>query len=193
MCDDIFGEENFVEVFSWTKTSTPAALSNKSRKTNEYILCYEKNKNSYKYFGEELDGGDQPLLNDGNNIGRLIIPKDKIHFNLEDGVYEAGTYHRVTLLESIEIKNNVSNEDLSIEGRFKWQQSFLNSEITKGTTFIVKSKKFSVRFQRFEDESYKTPANYIRDKIISPLLDKEIAMLIPMKPHRDNWKIYLEV
>ncbi len=173
LCDDVFGEENFVEIFSWTKTATPPALSHKSRKTNEYILCYEKNKNSYKYFGEELDGGDQPLLNDGNKVGHLIIPKEKIKFNLDDGVYQAGTYHRIKLLETIEIKDKVSNKDLSIEGRFKWQQSFLDTEKDKGTTFIVKSKKFSVRFQRFEDESYKTPTNHIRDKIISPLLDKE--------------------
>jgi adenine-specific DNA-methyltransferase len=173
LCDDVFGEENFVEIFSWTKTATPPALSHKSRKTNEYILCYEKNKNSYKYFGEELDGGDQPLLNDGNKVGQLVIPKDKVKFNLEDGVYQAGTYHRIKLLETIEIKDKVSNKDLSIEGRFKWQQSFLDTEVKKGTTFIVKSKKFSVRFQRFEDESYKTPTNHIRDKIITPLLDKE--------------------
>ena len=173
LLDEIFGEENFVEIFSWTKTSTPPALSNKSRKINEYILCYERNKNSYRYFGEELDGGDQPLLNEGNNLGRLLIPKDKIKFNLKDGIYIAGTYHRINLLESIEIKNGKSNKDLSIEGRFKWQQSFLNAELSKGTTFIVKSDKFSIRFQRFEDESYKTPTNYIREKIISPLLDKE--------------------
>lgn len=173
LCDDVFGEENFVEIFSWTKTVTPPALSHKSRKTNEYVLCYEKNKNSYKYFGEELDGGDQPLLNDGNKVSQLVIPKDKVKFNLEDGVYQAGTYHRIKLLETIEIKDKVSNKDLSIEGRFKWQQSFLDAEVKKGTTFIVKSKKFSVRFQRFEDENYKTPTNHIRDKIITPLLDKE--------------------
>ena len=173
LCDEVFGEENFVEFFSWTKTSTPPALSNKVRKTNEYILCYEKNKNSYKYFGEEVDGGDQPLLNNGNKEGCLNIPKEKIRFNLEDGLYQAGTYHRIKLLETIEIKDNVSNKDLLIEGKFKWQQSFLDSEIEKGTTFIIKSNKFSVRFQRFEDESYKAPTNYFKDKIISPILDKE--------------------
>ena len=173
LCDEVFGEENFVEFFSWTKTSTPPALSNKVRKTNEYILCYEKNKNSYKYFGEEVDGGDQPLLNNGNKEGCLNIPKEKIRFNLEDGIYQAGTYHRIKLLETIEIKDNVSNKDLLIEGKFKWQQSFLDSEIEKGTTFIIKSNKFSVRFQRFEDESYKAPTNYFKDKIISPILDKE--------------------
>lgn len=173
LCDEVFGEENFVEFFSWTKTSTPPALSNKVRKTNEYILCYEKNKNSYKYFGEEVDGGDQPLLNDGNKEGCLNIPKEKIRFNLEDGIYQAGTHHRIKLLETIEIKDNVSNKDLLIEGKFKWRQSFLDSEIEKGTTFIIKSNKFSVRFQRFEDESYKAPTNYFKDKIISPILDKE--------------------
>ena len=173
LCDEVFGEENFVEFFSWTKKSTPPALSNKVRKTNEYILCYEKNKNSYKYFGEEVDGGDQPLLDNGNKEGCLNIPKEKIRFNLEDGIYQAGTYHRIKLLETIEIKDNVSNKDLLIEGKFKWQQSFLDSEIEKGTTFIIKSNKFSVRFQRFEDESYKAPTNYFKDKIISPILDKE--------------------
>lgn len=173
LCDDVFHEDNFIELFSWTKTATPPALSNKSRKTNEYILCYEKKRNNYKYFGEELDGGDQPLLNSGNNVGSLEIPKDKVILNLDDGVYEAGIYHRIKLLDSIKVSNKRADKDLLIEGRFKWQQSFLDEEVRKGTTFIIKSQKFSIRFQRFEDESYKTPTNHIRDSIISPLLNRE--------------------
>lgn len=175
LLDEIFGEENFVEIFTWNKTSTPASLSKKSRKTVEYILCYEKNKNNYKYYGEDLSGGDQPLLNEGNNIGVLKIPKDKIIFKIDDGIYNSGQYHRINLLNDIEIIEGKSSEDLNIEGRFKWQQSFLDNEISKGTTFIIKSNKFSIRFQRFEDESYKTPTNYIRDNIIFPLLDKTNA------------------
>ena len=42
---DLADRETIVEIFSWVKTSTPPALSTKSRKTNEYILCYEKNWN----------------------------------------------------------------------------------------------------------------------------------------------------
>ncbi|OAD42364.1 site-specific DNA-methyltransferase [Polaribacter atrinae] len=175
LLDEIFGEENFVEIFTWNKTSTPASLSKKSRKTVEYILCYEKNKNNFKYYGEDLSGGDQPLLNEGNNIGVLKIPKDKIIFKIDDGIYNSGQYHRINLLNDIEIIEGKSSEDLNIEGRFKWQQSFLDNEISKGTTFIIKSNKFSIRFQRFEDESYKTPTNYIRDNIIFPLLDKTNA------------------
>jgi len=78
MSDEIFGEENFVEIFSWVKTSTPPALSTKSRKTNEYILCYERTKSSIKYNGDALDGGDQPLLNSGNALRELCFPPNII-------------------------------------------------------------------------------------------------------------------
>src|SRR5690606_3087209 len=172
LMNEIFGEENFVEVFSWVKTSTPPALSYKSRKTVEYILCFEKIKNINKYFGEELDGGDQPLLNEGNKIGTLIIPKEKIKFNLDNGTYVKGTYHRIELLNDIDILNGISSKDIEVKGKFKWSQNFLNQEIEKGTTFIVKSNKFSIRFQRFEDKSFKTPTNYIQEDTYNPVLNK---------------------
>ena len=38
ICNEVFGENNFVEIFSWVKTATPPSLAVKSRKTNEYIL-----------------------------------------------------------------------------------------------------------------------------------------------------------
>jgi adenine-specific DNA-methyltransferase len=50
LCDEIFGEENFIECFCWNKTNTPPSLSYKSRGTIEYILCYEKVRNHKKYF-----------------------------------------------------------------------------------------------------------------------------------------------
>lgn len=34
ICNEVFGENNFVEVFSWVKTATPPSLAVKSRKTN---------------------------------------------------------------------------------------------------------------------------------------------------------------
>ena len=40
ICNEVFGENNFVEIFSWVKTSTPPSLATKSRKTNEYIICH---------------------------------------------------------------------------------------------------------------------------------------------------------
>lgn len=175
ICDDIFGEENFIEMFLWTKTSTPPSLSTKSRKTNEYVLCYERIRNDIKYNGDKLDGGDQPLLNSGNSIRTLIFPKDKIKFNVNhfpDGVYEPFQPDRVKLLNRIEIKNGIPSEDVILEGPFKWGQNNLNDEIKCGTYFIVKSSIISVRFINTKD-GYKRPTNYIKDKIITPLLGKK--------------------
>ena len=175
LVSEIFGEENFIEIFSWVKTSTPPSLATKSRKTNEYILCYEKNKNANKYNGELLDGGDQPLLNSGNPRRVLRFPKEKIQFNSKafpDGGYQKYDAGRVKLLHDIQINGGRPDRNVEMEGEFKWTQDFLDSEIQNGTNFIVKSEALSVRFIR-EGEGYKRPTNFIKDKIISPLINKK--------------------
>jgi adenine-specific DNA-methyltransferase len=163
LCDEIFGEENFVEVFLWTKTSTPPSLSNKSRKTVEFILCYEKNKNNYRYYGSDLDNGDAPLLNTGNPKRRLVFPPGTVHFTfVEDAAFKAGIYEKVKLLNDIVVKNGKNLTEMIVEGEFKWSNETLKNEIDQGTYFLVKSEKFSIRFQRKEDENkYKTPTNLL--------------------------------
>ncbi|MGN0066860.1 MAG: site-specific DNA-methyltransferase [Bacteroides sp.] len=174
ICNEVFGENNFVEVFSWVKTSTPPSLAVKSRKTNEYILCYEKNKNNIKYNGELLDGGDQPLLNTGNTESVLFFPMDKVIFKpkaFPNGVYEPYCKDRVSLLDRIEIIDGKATTDFRLKGEFKWTQSFFDEEVKNGTTFIIKTDNLSVRFIR-EGEGYKRPTNFIKEKITSPVIDK---------------------
>ena len=173
--DEIFGESNFIEVFSWVKTSTPPALSTKSRKTNEYILCYEKNWNPFKYNGELLDGGDQPLLNSGNSERELIFPKDAVYFNkskFPNGTYFPSKPDRVELLDTITIENGYSKTDFRLKGEFKWTQDFLKEELKKGTKFIIKSDILSIRFIR-DEEGYKRPTNFIKEKYTNPLINKK--------------------
>lgn len=173
--DEIYGEANFIEIFSWTKTSTPPALSTKSRKTNEYILCYEKSWNPYKYKGELLDGGDQPLLNSGNAVRILKFPCNKVLFNtskFKNGNYSPMKPDRVELLDAITIKNGYATHDFKLKGEFKWTQEFLDEEIKKGTQFIIKSEILSIRFIR-DEEGYKRPTNYIKSKYTIPNIDKK--------------------
>lgn len=174
ICNEIFGAQNFIEIFSWVKTSTPPSLATKSRKTNEYILCYENNKSNIKYNGVALDGGDAPLLNSGNSITILKFRKDKVYFKpnkFPNGIYKAHCKNRVELLDDIEILDGYATTDFSLKGEFKWTQDFLDAEVEDGTTFIIKSDEFSIRFIR-AGEGYKRPSNFIKDSIISPLIDK---------------------
>ena len=174
ICNEVFGENNFVEIFSWVKTSTPPSLATKSRKTNEYIICYEKNKSGIQYNGEPLDGGDQPLLNSGNPKSVLLFPKDKVYFKeskFPNGIYEPHCTDKVELLDKIEIVNGYSTTDFRLRGEFKWSQDFFNQEVLDGTTFIIKSELLSVRFIR-TGEGYKRPTNFIKEQYTSPTIDK---------------------
>lgn len=175
LMDEVYGEDNFVEIFSWVKTSTPPALSTKSRKTNEYILCYEKNWTSTKYNGEALDGGDQPLLNSGNSIRDLKFPAGSILFNknrFPDGEYTPTKPDRVELLNTVSIENGYSQDEVTLRGEFKWTQEFLNDEIAKGTSFVVKSDTLSIRFIR-QEEGFKRPTNFIKENITTPVINKK--------------------
>lgn len=164
MMNEIFGESNYIETFIWTKTSTPPSLSNKSRKTAEYILCYEKNVSNIKYFGGELENGDAPLLNTGNPVRVLMFPKSTIRFTFcQEGRIIAGKYDKVEVLNDFYIKEGVNDCEVLLKGEFKWSPEFLANEIEKGTYFIVKSSsRFSIRFQRVNCEGrYKAPTNMI--------------------------------
>lgn len=161
LCDEIFGEQNHTATFTWTKTSTPPALSYKCRKTIEYVLVYEKRQNTIKYFGEYIDGGDAPLLNTGNPFKTLIFPPKSICFTyIDNAQINKGKTEKVDILNDIIIDNGFNVNQVQLRGEFKWEQSTLNKEIEKGTFFLVKSEKFSIRFQRMDNaEIYKTPLN----------------------------------
>jgi adenine-specific DNA-methyltransferase len=76
------------------------------------------------------------------------------------------------LKNDINIVDGYSTEDFILEGEFKWTQDFLDDEISKGTTFVIKSEKLSIRFIRDED-GFKRPANFIKEKYTTPLINKE--------------------
>ncbi len=163
VCNEIFGEKNHAATFVWTKTSTPPALSCKCRKTVEYVLAYEKKLGSIKYYGAPLDGGDAPLLNAGNPSKTLLFPSKSIHFNfIENGIVEPGMKDSVELLDELHIMDGRNVNPVRFAGEFKWEQSTLNEEVTKGTFFVVKTNKFSIRFQRKNlENSFKTPNNFL--------------------------------
>lgn len=181
LCDEVFGENNFIANYKWNKTATAPSLSQKVRNKYEYILCYEKNRNNLNYNGGYIDGGDIPLLNRGNNLRDILFKKETVKFSF-DGILKAGVYDRVTLKNDLTIKNGRANTDFTINGEFKWTQDNLNKEIEIGTTFIIKSQKLSVRFIRNELKT-KRPSDIIsKDECgvdTNEIAKKELQLLVP--------------
>jgi adenine-specific DNA-methyltransferase len=170
LSDEVFGEDNFAARFVWTKTMTPPALAYKCRKTVEYVLCYERIANHSKFFGDWLDNGDAPLLNAGNPAKPLVFPPKSIHFPfMDNGLIEAGHYEGVDVPTAFKVVKGINEGVITLIGHFKWQQSTLDEEVAAGTFFIAKTRKLSIRFQRPENDKYKTPTNFLPIKLDSTI------------------------
>ena len=167
LMEEIFGADNFVETFIWKNTDNPDSISKKSRSSVEYIICFEKRKDaSREYIGKETENGDAPLLNSGNSVHNLAFPKGSIRFNIPDGFYDCSKPDRVEILTPFNVVSGTNDREVVLKGEFKWGQPMLNEEISKGTYFLVKTNKFSVRFQRAE-ATHMAPEKFIDEVYLS--------------------------
>ena len=167
LMEEIFKVENFVETFIWKCTDNADALSKKSRSSVEYILCYEVPKNSSRqYLGKQTDNGDAPLLNSGNSVHELSFKPGTIRFNIPDGIYEPGTPGKVQLITPVVVKDRINENQVVLKGEFKWSQQMVDKEVENGTYFIVKTDKFSIRFQRMEG-TVMAPEKYFDEQYLS--------------------------
>lgn len=167
LMEEVFGTENFVETFIWKNTDNPDSLSKKSRSSVEYVICFEKKKDSSRpYKGKETENGDAPLLNAGNSVHELKFKPGIIKFNIPDATYPISTPDRVELVTPVIVKNGINDNEIVLKGEFKWSQRMLDEEINKGTYFIVKTSKFSIRFQR-KSGTTMAPEKYIDQQYLS--------------------------
>ena len=163
LMDEIFREPNFVAQFFWMRTATSPFLSKTVRRKMEPLICYRKSVDEkLNLFGGYTEGGDMPLLNESNAVRQIEFPKDTFcRVNLKDGIYKAQQYGRIRLVKEVEVKNEQFLSNLIMEGRFKWTQETVNSEIENGTLFHIKSDKFSIRYERNGVQQAKVPSNLI--------------------------------
>ena len=157
LCDEVFLEQNFVDVFSWNKTETPANLSLKTKKAIEYILCYTKTRTNQKFRGlSKTSSSNNGLMNQTNSIHELVFPANTIDTKLPDGEYKAGQYgtksYSIILKNNVIVKNGIFITPVYLEGKFKWSQNNLEKEINKGTKVSIKTIAFSPSYEKLEYE-----------------------------------------
>ena len=170
ICNEIFGEDNFIGQFNWYKSETPPNLSKKIKKNIEYILVYEKILNNSKYEGiKKFSKSDNGLLNQTNSEKTLIFPKDVVKTKLKNQILKKGNYgtgnYKIILEEDTEVLNGVFIKEVKLTSRFKWTQEKLLDEINNNTIISIKTKTLS---PSYEKDSYdpEVPKNFI-DKSVS--------------------------
>lgn len=165
LCNEIFGEDNYIENFCWNKTTTPPSLSSTSRSDIDYILVYQKTS-TFKQFSsnkEDIKETDSPVENKDNPIGELLLKAGWLDCKLEDGIYEKEIYGNGKLLDNLIVKNGTNINDIRIKSNFKWSQNYLEEEIKNGTKLLIKSNKISLRYLKSGDRKKIMPPNKLID------------------------------
>ena len=129
----------------------------------EPLICYRKSATKkLSLFGGETEGGDMPLLNEGNALRQIEFPKEAFsRVNLKDGLYKPKDYGRIRLIKQVRVENGNFLNNLVMEGKFKWTQETVTREVKDGTLFLIKSDRFSIRYERQQSQRAKTPSNLI--------------------------------
>lgn len=169
ICDQIFGERNFIEVFNWAKTETPENLSKKAKQIIEYVLCYQKNKDSIKFSGiKKSSVSSNGLLNQPNGIKTLVFPANQVLTSIPNQVIRAGMYgtdaYDVELLEDTEVRDGLFIKPVKLKAKFKWQQDYLEEEMRNGTIIKIPTLKFSPSYEKTEYDA-EVPSNLINSKV----------------------------
>ena len=168
ICDEIFGPNCFVGQYMWYKSATPPNLSYKIKRNLEYVLCYEKEKNSLKFSGvQKNSASDDPFTKPQNSYKILTFPVGSIHYKGNDGTIKAGIYGTAKfpnkLLDDLVIENGVNTNAVRFENRFIWVQETLEENI-RNNTRINLSKQLILSYKR-ANYAAEVPPNLIDDTV----------------------------
>ncbi|WP_424680983.1 site-specific DNA-methyltransferase [Frateuria sp. YIM B11624] len=152
MLDEIFGEENFINVFSWVRTRTPAALSQKTKNVVEYVICYERSRTSQPLLGIEKPAQSaNTLLNQPNAESVLKFPAG-VETGIQNGTLQPGEYgsssYKVELLDSVDVRDGLLLSPFRLRARFRWSQDYLEEQLASGTKVRIATDKLLPSYEK---------------------------------------------
>ena len=159
LCDDVFGEENFIGGITWLKKRKGSFLSKQLVSMTEYVLIYSKDKsnsNTYLFGGVADETESQPIIKRTNQTSVLKIKPNVIQTKLKDGTYKKGVYgddvNPVELLNDLIFKSGYNLNEFEIKAPFTWSQDFFDDELKKGSKPIINTLNFQIRVFRVNDQ-----------------------------------------
>jgi len=125
LCDDVFGDENFINEFIWKNGRTSSAIYTKEQ---EYILAYGKNVETLefiKYNGENEIISDRAIKKIGikNPASDIFFPKG-IRFECEDKTFPNNFGDK----ESVEV----------VKGKFRCENNLLAEDVVLKAGWVMK-------------------------------------------------------
>ena len=81
ICDEIFGERNFINCFIWNCSTAGGIRPKFASKTHEYIYCYAKDKTQVSTFYAPLSGDAIKMYQQKDEKGQIYRDKDFVFKN----------------------------------------------------------------------------------------------------------------
>ncbi len=152
LMDEIFGEDNFLELFVWEKTQHFGRQALNSYSNGEYVLAYARNLFTARGQRKRLlvervqqQLQDAPLYNASNPLNRLEFPPHSVQMDLPDGRYQQCEHAHYQLLEPVDVRSGLNETALILRFRSRWSPERLAEEQRQGCRFWIRSPRFAIR------------------------------------------------
>ena len=179
LCDEIFGEENFVEVLHWKRKKQPSFLSKHTAGVMEYILVYAKQSNNLEKLSlETLSDATKKVMNLTNTTSVRFFKKG-MRVKLEgSGIIKKGVYQIKTMsleyLDDVIYENGITKNDIKIKAQFSVSQDKIDKYISENLIFITTNYSLRRNVSQEEQQKKKSITNLLLDWGDNQDSDKEI-------------------
>lgn len=165
LCDEIFGEENFIANCARRKNKLVMKGDKQFKSVIEYLLVYGKIKKDIKFLYKQSDTtqSDFSVISAGYGRKTITFAPGTISFRDKEGVVLKGEYKNLSLLDDLTIKDNVNENEVKINAEFKWEEKTLIDKLNKNAYILVKKKEnMGMRIYFLNDSA--RPLDYIDEK-----------------------------
>jgi len=180
LCNDIFGENNFVSTLHWKKKKQPSYLHGQVAGIMEYILVYAKDRNKLdKLSLSSPTDSNTRVDNATNQVSERIIKKGiRVKLDSSIKIIKKGIYKNKTMqtefLNDVIIKNGRTCNDFKAKAQFRDSQERIDLFCKEDVLFITKNYGFRRDKLQIELEKKKAITDLILDWGDNQDSDKEL-------------------
>ena len=172
LCDEIFGESNFIENYIWESNFRPDNSSRIERENAQHVLMYSRDKASIgQLIGTQKSTEGLPSLTKSSmQLSTLELQPDWVELQLKDGFYCAGERKSGYVLEDdLKVEGGRATSAFKLTGRVIWSQQYLEDQVATGTRIVIKEDSF-VPYSRKLETTPLAPTTLIPRETVGDIL-----------------------
>ena len=148
VCDEIFGERNFITELIWEKKKKPSFLHRNVGKLFDYVLCYAKKSEKTSPFSIETttQGKKYPINNAGNGRSIITFPPLSVEFPFPEMVIEPQDMSEgnifTELLNTVVVKDYKNQTEIVLNGEWRYSQKKIDEIVRNGEKITISKIPF---------------------------------------------------